>query len=267
MKPFHLIFASILFLAGVARAAEVIPPSPTSYFNDYANVVSSTTAQQLNEKLEQFERDTSNQIVVAIFPKMQSDSSIEDYTVRVAEAWKAGQRLKKNGAVLFVFIQDREVYLQVGYGLEGALPDALAKQIIDSEITPRFKQGDYDGGLTAGVDAIIAATKGEYKGTSSTAHDSNNSNPAGVLFIVIIVLIVLAAIIQRIASAHAYAVYSNRGYNTGIGWYWLLYALMSNRSGSSSRGGGFSGGGGGFSGGGFSGGGGSFGGGGAGGSW
>jgi uncharacterized protein len=266
VKAYRLIFAFVLLLAGIARADEVIPPAPAAYFNDYANVVSSTTAQQLNGKLEQFERDTSNQIVVAIFPKMQSDSSIEDYTVRVAEAWKVGQKSKNNGAILFVFIQDHKVYLQVGYGLEGALPDALAKQIIDTEITPHFKQGDYDGGLTAGVTAIIAATKGEYKGNGSTSSDSNNSNPAGALIFVIILLFVLGSIIHRIASAHAYAVYGNRGYHSGIGWSWLLYALLSSSSGGSGRGGGYSGGGG-FSGGGFSGGGGSFGGGGAGGSW
>ena len=74
------------------RAGKVIPPPPAGYFNDYANVVSASTAQPLDQILEQFERDTSNQIVVAIYPKMQSDSSIEDYTVRVAESWKVGQR-------------------------------------------------------------------------------------------------------------------------------------------------------------------------------
>ena len=123
MKPSHLIFGSVLFLACAVRAGEVIPPPPAGYFNDYANVVSASTAQPLDQILEQFERDTSNQIVVAIYPKMQSDSSIEDYTVRVAESWKVGQRLKNNGAVLFVFVQDRKLYIQVGYGLEGALPD------------------------------------------------------------------------------------------------------------------------------------------------
>ena len=265
MKPSHLIFSLVLFLACVVRAAEVMPPPPAAYFNDYANVVSASTAQQLNQKLEQFERDTSNQIVVAVYPKMQSDSSIEDYTVRVAESWKVGQKLKKNGAVLFVFIQDHKLYIQVGYGLEGALPDALCKQIIDTEITPHFKQGDYDTGLTAGVNAILAATKGEYKGAGSTVQESKNGNPASALFVVIICLIILATIIRWIANAHAYSTYSNRGYDHGM-WYWLLYSMFANSGGggysSGSSGGGFSSGGGGFSGGG-----GSFGGGGAGGSW
>jgi uncharacterized protein len=264
VKTSHLIFSFVLFFACVVRAGEVIPPPPAAYFNDYANVVSVSTTQQLNQTLEQFERDTSNQIVVAIYPKMQSDSSIEDFTVRVAESWKVGQKLKSNGAVLFVFIQDHKLFIQVGYGLEGALPDALCKQIIDTEITPHFKQGDYDAGLTAGVNAILAATKGEYKGTGSTVQQSKNDNSAGAFFVVIICLIIVATVIRWIASAHAYASYSNRGYGHGM-WYWLLYSMFANSGGgysSGSSGGGFSGGGGGFSGGG-----GSFGGGGAGGSW
>src|SRR3989442_1791729 len=95
-----VILVSLHLLAGVCFAAEVIPPKPELYFNDYAGVVSSETSKRLNAQLEQFERDTSNQIVVAIFPKMQSDSSIEDYTVRAAQSWKVGQAKKDNGAVL-----------------------------------------------------------------------------------------------------------------------------------------------------------------------
>jgi uncharacterized protein len=263
---FRLTFAFVLFLGSVSRADEVMPPPPAAYFNDYAGVVSSSTAQQLNQKLEQFERDTSNQIIVAVFPKMQSDSSIEDYTVRVAEAWKVGQKLKNNGAVLFVFIQDRKLYIQVGYGLEGALPDALAKQIIDEEIKPHFKQGDYDAGLTAGVDAIMAATKGEYKGTGSTGRDLQGTAGQDAVLILFL-LIVAAVIIGRIYSAYAWASYGSGGRSSGVSWPWFLMGLFAG-GGRSGGGGGFSsGGGGGFSGGGFSGGGGSFGGGGAGGSW
>jgi uncharacterized protein len=270
----------VIFLvyAPLARAAEVIPPTPTRYFNDYANVVSRTVADQLNQKLEQFERDTSNQILVVIYPKMQSESSIEDYTVRVAEAWKVGQKLKNNGAVLFVFVQNHKLYIQVGYGLEGALPDALCKRIIDSEITPSFKQGDFSGGLTAGVNAMMAATKGEYKGTGHTVHDQQQQNGnviAGVV-VTVALLILLFSFIASIAKAHAYTVYTSRGRNSGF-WWAFLYALFANSgssqggyyhsgrsSGDWSGGGGWSGGG---SFGGFSSGGGSFGGGGAGGSW
>jgi uncharacterized protein len=136
--------------------------------------------------------------------------------------------------------------------LEGVLPDALCKRIIDEQITPRFKAGDYDGGLTAGVQAVIAGAKGEYKGTGGTVADNRtphgSSSPfLGFGFIVLIVIIIFFA----------------RG--SGMFFPWLL--LSSSGSSRGWGGGGFSSGGGGFSGGGFSGGGGSFGGGGAGGSW
>jgi len=153
---------------GVLRGAEVIPPRPARYFNDVAGIVPRDVGDRLNRQLEQFERDTSNQILVAVFPKMQSDSSIEDYTVRVAQAWGVGQKDKKNGAVLFAFMQEHGLYIQVGYGLEGALPDGICHLIIDNELKPRFRAGDYAGGLSAAVDAMIAATRGEYHGTGRT---------------------------------------------------------------------------------------------------
>lgn len=253
-----LFSAIVLFLLCTrGMAAEVIPPAPDAFFNDYAHVVSPGVAQRLNETLKQFERDTSDQIVVAVFPKMQSDSSIEDYTVRVAQAWKVGQKDKKNGVVLFVFIQDRKMFIQVGYGLEGALPDALCKRIIETEIKPRFRNSDYDGGLSAGVSAIMAATRGEYKGTGATANERGNSS-GGPVFIVVVILIVLALLfLSRIGRAFTGAGYRRGGYG---GW-------TIGSGGFSGGGWGGSGGGGGGGGGGFSGGGGSFGGGGAGGSW
>jgi uncharacterized protein len=248
-----------------ADAAEVIPPAPPRYFNDFAGVISTDTASRLNKTLEDFERETSNQILVAIYPHMQSESSIEDYTVRVAEAWKVGQKQKNNGAVLFVFTQDRKMYLQVGYGLEGALPDALAKQIIENELKPRFRNGDFSGGLGAGVAAILAATKGEYKGTGSTAAEqqpgTSPGNPGLIFFLLVGALGVLALFLLirwfQSGAASKGTIYHRRGRSSWGGW---------TTSGGGWGSGGW-GGGGGSSGGGFSGGGGSFGGGGAGGSW
>jgi uncharacterized protein len=236
----------------LALGAEVIPQKPARYFNDYANVASSSVANQLNTKLEDFEKATGNQVVVAVYPKMQSDSDIADYANRVFRAWGVGQKDKNNGVVLFVFIQDRQMFIEVGYGLEGALPDATCKQITEYEIKPRFKTGDYSGGLTAGVNAIIAATRGEYKGTGTTVagrkgrHSQNVSN--GVIIAVVIAFIIFRAVFGR---RRGWA-YSSGGwggfYGGGGGW---------GGGGGSSFGGG----------GGFSGGGGSSGGGGAGSSW
>jgi uncharacterized protein len=236
--------AIILLLFGLrVFANEVIPPAPDRYFNDYASVVSAQTASQLNSTLENFERQSSDQILVAIYPTMQSDSSIEDYTVRVARAWKVGQQNKNNGAVLFIFVQDHQMFVEVGYGLEGVLPDALCKRIIDEQISPRFHNGDYDGGCTAGVQGILAAVQGEYKGSGTTVAEQNgfarqHQDDVGsivkIIFIVVVVFIILS---------------SNRSRRGGGGGF--IYT-----------GGGWGGGGGGFSGGG-----GSFGGGGAGGHW
>jgi uncharacterized protein len=146
---------ALIAFASLLQAAEVIPPKPAGYFNDYAGVVSKAATQRFNEQLAQFERDTSSQIVVAVFPKMQSDSSIEDYTQRVAQSWGVGQKDRRNGAVLFVFVQDHKMYIQVGYGLEGALPDATAFDITEYQIKPRFRANDYEGGLAAGIDSIF----------------------------------------------------------------------------------------------------------------
>ncbi len=241
----------LALFASWGHAAEVMPPSPAQYFNDDAHVVSPATAAQLNRQLEEFERSTSSQILVVVFPKMQSDSSIEDYTLRVAQSWRVGQKEKNNGAVLFVFVQDRKMFLQVGYGLEGAMPDALAKRIIEDEIKPHFRAGDFDGGLRAGVSAILQAARGEYKGTGHTVAERSSSG--GVFFFVFMTIICIAIIAFRFAGGAT--VYTSSG-------------RMVRRSSWGYIGGGFSGGGGSSGGGGgFSGGGGSFGGGGAGGSW
>jgi uncharacterized protein len=241
------------------RSAEVLPPKPERYFNDYAGVVSRGTAEQLNQTLEQFERTSSSQILVVIYPKMQSDSSVEDYTVRVAQSWAVGQKSKNNGAVLFVFIQSRQLYLQVGYGLEGAIPDATAKNIIEQVIKPRFKAGDFDGGLTAGVQAILQAARGEYLGTGRTVADQGRGRPHGgipFLLLLVVVLVLMAA-----ARRSQGTVYRRSGRSAWTGWPggWGGGGWSGGGGG-----GGWSGGGGG---GGFSGGGGSFGGGGAGGNW
>ena len=249
-----------IFWLASAFAAEVIPPKPAKYFNDYAGVVSPAAATQLDSQLEQFERDSYNQILVAVYPKMQSDSSIEDYTVRVANAWQVGQKDKRNGAVLFVFTQDRKMFIATGYGLEGALPDATCKDIIEDVIKPHFKANDFDGGLAAGVNAIIAATKGEYHGAGHTVREgemNSGQQPGMAAFVFFIFLfIVIAIAVSR--SRNSGALYSNAGWVIGN-----VIGNMGSRGGGSSWGGG----GGSSSGGGFSSGGGSFGGGGAGGSW
>ena len=243
-----LAFAILLTIN--SHAAEVIPPKPDRYFNDYAGVVSKEAADRFNEQLAQFERETSDQVVVAVFSKMQSDSDIADYTQRVAQAWGVGQKDRRNGVVLFVFTQDRKMFIQVGYGLEGALPDATAFDITERHIKPLFRAGNYDAGLATGIDLICKAIRGEYKGSGKTvAAQRHGSGVSGFLpfLIFVVVLIVISRVMRRIGG------YS---YSSGRGGPVFL---------PTGGGGWSSGGGGGFSG--FSGGGGSFGGGGAGSSW
>ncbi len=235
------------------HAAEVIPPKPDRYFNDYAGVVSNEAALRFNEQLAQFERETSDQVVVAVFPKMQSDSDVADYTQRVAQAWGVGQKDRRNGVVLFVFIEDRKMFIQVGYGLEGALPDATAFDITERQIKPLFRTGNYEAGLSTGIDLICKAIRGEYKVSGKTVAERHSGGGfSGVLpfIIFVIVLIIISRVIRKLGGYS----YSSRGGGpvfipSGGGW-------------SSGGGGGDSGG---FSG--FSGGGGSFGGGGAGSGW
>ncbi len=244
----------VLFASG-ARAAEVMPPTPAGYFNDYANVVSKEAALRFNEQLAQFERETSNQIVVAVFPKMESDSSIEDYTQRVAQSWGVGQAERRNGGVLFVFIADRKMHVQVGYGLEGAIPDATAFDITERRIKPRFRENDFEGGLAIGIESLLQAARGEYTGTGRTvAEQPEEGNTIAPLVMVMLFVVMFYLITRKSKKRRGYR-YSGAGGPFVGGW---SSGGSSGGWSSGSSGGGFSS---------FGGGGGSFGGGGAGSSW
>ncbi len=268
---------AVTFTARGAAAAEVIPPKPTEYVIDAAGVLQTQTLRELSQTLKDFEAATSNQVVVAIYPRLPEGEVLEQYTVRVAQQWGVGQKARNNGVVLFCFMQDRKMRIEVGYGLEGALPDSLAKRIIADEITPSFKAGDYDAGIRRGVAGIMAATKGEYKGSGRVlgVHVDGGGITLIVFFGFLLVLVVLIILSYYVPQGQ---VYSSAGAVAGnILWnllsiilQMLLEGLLSGGRGSSS--GGWSSGGGGWSsggggGGGFSSGGGSFGGGGASGSW
>ncbi len=147
------LFAVSVFTA--AWAAEVIPPAPAHYFNDYAGIVSQSAAGEFDRQLMDFTAQSSNQVVVAIFPKMQSEDDIAAYTQRIAESWRVGQKDKRNGVVLFVFVQDRKMIIQVGYGLEGALPDVAAFNITEHQMKPQFAAGNYEAGLRTGINSIL----------------------------------------------------------------------------------------------------------------
>ena len=144
-------FAALAILLSAAALADrydaQLPEKPQRYVTDRAGIFGPGEAEALNSRLEQFERDTSDQVLVWVDKKIPEGFTLEDFTVRAAQKWGAGQKKEDNGAILFVFTDDRQVRIEVGYGLEGALPDVTAKRIIDGEIVPRFRQGDFPGGV------------------------------------------------------------------------------------------------------------------------
>jgi uncharacterized protein len=235
----RLLLIVLLLLGPALPAAALDVPSPSGYVTDRADMLSAATEQRLERALRSFEESDSTQIAVLTVSSLEGEA-LEEYSLKVAETWGIGQKEHDNGALLLVARDDRKVRIEVGYGLEGRLTDLLAGRIIDNEITPRFRQGDFDGGITAGVGAMVQAVRGEYQGEGRPSGKRKRS-PFGLLFF----LFFFGPVLLRLFLPHSR---SRRG---GF-WY-----------------GGFGGGssGGGFGGGGFSGGGGGFGGGGASGSW
>ena len=254
------VLAVAAFAAAAFAGQSPLPPKPADYVLDQSGVFSPMEREALSRELEQFERETSNQIVVAVMPRVPDDYVMEDFTQRTAEAWGAGQRGTDNGIVLFVFPDQREMRIEVGYGLEGAVPDALANQIIQNDIVPYFRSGNMAGGIAQGAQALMAASKGEYTGTGRTVAETEYAaNEAFFNFIILAVFLIFIILHIRMAMKRGGRVYAPSGRRD----VWFP------SSGTGLGGGGFGGGfgGGGFGGGGFSGGGGGFGGGGASGRW
>jgi uncharacterized protein len=266
------IFAWLFFSLAANLASVQLPPPPTAYANDYASIIPPQQLASWNESLKQFERETSNQVLLAIFPKLPADTVLEDFTQQTFRSWRVGHGGRDNAAILFVFLQDRKIRIEVGRELEGALPDAIARRIIADEIVPRFRNQDYAGGCAAGLNAIMAATKGEYKGTGRTTQEErrrSQQNAGATGELIFIGVFLLFFLISTFAASRRGRVYSSAG--SGPGCLWLLLPFLGGGGGGYRGGGGFGDGGGfgGGDGGGFSGGGGGDGGGGGGasGSW
>jgi uncharacterized protein len=148
----------LLLAPALANALEV--PPLRGRVNDYAKLLSQERARALEAQLEKFEQETGHQVAVLTIPSLEGDS-LEDFSIRVADSWKIGKKGFDNGAILLIARDDRRLRIEVGYGLEGVLPDAIASRIIREVITPRFRSGDYTGGIEAGVDSILKVAKGE----------------------------------------------------------------------------------------------------------
>lgn len=241
-----------------SSADSVIPnrPNPPRLVNDFVGILSSTERQQLEQKLRAYNDSTSTQITLVIV-RTTEPYPIGDFAFQVGRKWGVGQQGKNNGLVLAWATQTRKVFIATGYGLEGAIPDAISKRIISNTIVPAFKQEQYYQGLDKATTEIIQRASGEYKADPNSGNDDDG--PGGFFIILIIFLVIIFIISRRNRGG------GNSG-NRGGGWGGPVFLPTSTYSGWGSSGGGWSGGG--SSGGGFGGfGGGSFGGGGAGGDY
>ncbi|MBI1804236.1 MAG: YgcG family protein [Ignavibacteriae bacterium] len=238
----------VLVFAGsaLARPDQEIPQL-NRRITDRTGTLSGGDLERLESILEHFEKETSNQIIVLMVPTI-GDQSIEEYSLHVAEKNKLGKKGKDNGVLVVIAKNDHLARIEVGYGLEGVLTDALSSQIIRNVMFPHFRQNDFVGGIAAGVNAIMDATKGEYTAEPDGQHTARKFSP-----LIVILLFALFGIFSSFARRGRRTYMGSRGYYSGGPWFGGF------------GGGGF--GGGGFGGGGFGGGGGSFGGGGASGSW
>jgi uncharacterized protein len=253
-----IIVFSCFLLCSVFAFSQELPPKSNTLVTDFTNTLSASDKQQLEHKLEAFNDSTSTQIAVVIM-KSVGDYDINDYGQKLGRAWGIGQKGKNNGILVLVAMGDRKITIQTGYGAEGALPDVITHEIIQNDIKPNFKSGNYYGGLDAGTNDIIKYVKGEYK-----AEKKPQSKGGGSVAILIIIVIVILILIFRNRGGGGHIIDSRGGASPF--WWFLGGAMLGRESGGW---GGFSGGGNsGGDGGGFGGfGGGDFGGGGSSGSW
>lgn len=184
------LLALLTLLPSPLQALDV--PRLAKRVNDYAAMLSPGAVANLEQKLAGFERDQSTQIVVLTIPTLQGDD-IDQFAIKVADAWKIGQKGKDNGVLLILARAERKVRIEVGMGLQGVLPDITTSRIIRDQMRPYLKTNDFDRGITAGVDGIMAATKGEFK--SSSKDIGKKPHRKYVSPITIFLLIAVAAVI------------------------------------------------------------------------
>lgn len=272
-------------LPGWVVAADLVPlPELKARVTDLTGTLSPEQGSRLESKLQAIEAKKGSQVVVLLLPTTQPES-IEAFGIRLAEAWKVGRRGVNDGVIIVVAKNDHRMRIEVGYGLEGAIPDAIAKRIVAESMAPKFRQGDYAGGLIAAVQVLESVIGGEPlpAAAASTTGASGDINPDDKDLVYLFALSILAVLfrtllglvglvlVAALAGWLAWVVFSSwLAVAVAVAVTFLAGLILGSRhgwSGGYSGSGGFSGGGGSSSGGGFSGGGGSFGGGGASGDW
>ena len=261
--PAAALAVAFFALASAAFAADLKFPALTGRVVDDAHILSPATTQKLDAELADLETQTGHQLVVATVPDLQGHE-IEDYGYQLGRAWALGKKGVNDGAILLVAPKERKVRIEVGYGLEPVLTDALTSVILQEKVLPQFRQGHMEQGVVDGAEALIAQLKlpdDQARANVAQAQAQPVAHPNGggrgahipIVFIIVIVFWVISSLLRR---------GGRRGFG---GWWWLPFMFMG--GGRGGWGGGGFGGGGFGGGGGFSGGGGSFGGGGSSGSW
>ncbi len=255
MRRLALALALVVGLTAVAFAkAPPAPPKPTRWVTDNAGLLAATEREQLDDRLEKYERATGRQVIVWIGTTLDGEP-IEDWSVRAFAAWKIGEKKLDNGVAVFLFATDHLVRIEVGYGVEDRLPDIYASRIIREQIAPALKAGHPAAGLTAAIDEITKRLDSVPDAHAERVRDGPQHTSTGVSLGTLILGGIIGLFLLGLAITHPRMA------------LWLLWNVISSLGRGGGGGGGYSGGGGGGGGGGFSGGGGRSGGGGASGSW
>lgn len=242
-----MIYFLLIFFCSLVSFAQPKIPKLENWANDFTNTLSTAELQQLNFRLKTYEDTTSNQLVFLMIASLDG-YPLEDFSYEIAEQNKIGTKENSNGILLLVVKNDKKMRIEVGYGLEGALPDALASSIIRNEIAPHFKKEQYYAGITAGINSIIAAIGGEYK--SDYKEKSRGLNALEIIILLAVVFIIISILpkSKKLGSSGGFT-YHGGGWGSG-GFGGSSGGFGGGRSGGF---GGFSGGGGSFGGGGSSG--------------
>jgi uncharacterized protein len=191
MKKLLSIIFLLLSVQIFAQNKSLPVPNPPRLVNDFANALTSYDAQQLERKLVELDNSTSNQIAIAIVGTLK-DEAIEDVAVATFRNWGIGGKKNNNGILILVAIQDRKVRIEVGDGLEGAIPDVTAKDIIENDLKPAFRQGNYYSGLNKAVDDLGKAATGEYKVQKKKGNGgAKGGSILGFIIIIFVVLIII----------------------------------------------------------------------------
>lgn len=185
---FSMVLMSFLFITAHAFSQVPIPPHGGRWVHDQANILSPGAVAELETILKAERDSTSNQIAILIMPNLEGDE-IDGYANRVFREWKLGDEKKDNGVLFLIALQERQMRIEVGFGLEGALTDALSSRINRNEVAPAFREGNYDAGIRAGTLAIIQAIKGEYVNENSTRGKKKRSPLVTIIIIVIFLII------------------------------------------------------------------------------